>query len=267
MKEGEDAFARRDFEAARKAYKRALTLEPRLYTAALFVADTYFAEGQLRQARSWFARTILIDPDKETAHRYLGDTQMKSGNLALARVSYLNAVLAEPYTRRTWSALAQWAKETGVPLSHPQVIPQELEDNPKSEQFTPVPNDGRSQWRRYAETREARAKSKFKATFPDEKSYRHSLAEESDALRQVARAIAAQVKSGKIKEPHPSFATLIKLDDEGLLEAHVLYARADQGISQDYKTYRSAHRDELRRYLSEYVAPGKGPQTPANIQD
>jgi tetratricopeptide (TPR) repeat protein len=266
MKEGEAAFARRDFANARLAYRRALRLDPRLYSAALFVGDTFFAEEQFAQARTWFSRAVLIDPNRETAHRYLGDAQARSGLAAAARMSYLNAVVAEPYTRRPWIALTQWAKENNVTLGHPRIVPEELEDGPdgqkgagsvKPEADPHKPDDGRSQWHRYDETRAAWAAGRFKATFPGEVVYRHSLAEEADALRQVALAIAGDVKASRITQPHPCFANLQKLVDEGLLEAHVLYARADKGIAQDYAAYRAAHRDLLRRYLTRYFAPGK----------
>lgn len=103
MKEGEAAFARRDFDAARTAYKRALRLDPRSYLAALFVRDTYFAEGKLREARTWFSRAIIADPDQEAAYRYLGDTHSKARRVASAHKSYLDAVIAQPYQRPPWA--------------------------------------------------------------------------------------------------------------------------------------------------------------------
>src|SRR5262249_4969934 len=132
-----------------------------------------------------------------------------------------------------------------------------LAPNPK------VPDNGRSHWHRYTETRATWSKDRFKAAFPKEKVYRHSLNEEVDALRQVAHGIAADIKLGKIKKPDPCFANLIKLDEEGLLSAYVLYARADEGISHDYASYRAAHRSDLRRYLSSYVATADLSDTPA----
>jgi hypothetical protein len=45
----------------------------------------------------------------------------------------------------------------------------------------------------------------------------------------------------------------MKVHDAGLLEAYVLIARPDAGIAQDYPKYRKEHRDELRRYLTEFV--------------
>ncbi len=127
MKEGEAAFARRDFDAARRAYQRALTFDPTLYHAPLFVGDTYFVEGRLEQARTWFRRAILIDPNKEVAHRYLADAMAKAGHLAAARLCYIDAVVAQPYVRQPWLALAGWARANQVTLSHPRIVPEDIE--------------------------------------------------------------------------------------------------------------------------------------------
>lgn len=261
MKEGEAAFARRDFDAARRSYKRAISLDPSLYHASLFMGDTYFAEGRLQDARTWFSRAILIDPNKETAHRYLADALNKAGLFAAARLSYIDAIIAEPYSRRPWMGLSNWARGNNVTLQHPRVVPEDLDaaDAAKGAGPKVKPNDagkadGRSQWRLYRQTRQAWAKDRFQKAFPGT-PYRHSLPEETDALHRVAAAIAADVKAGRIKEPDPCFANLMKLDEEGLLDAYVLFARPDAGIAEDYPAYRDAHRVELRRYLRKYVAP------------
>jgi hypothetical protein len=47
------------------------------------------------------------------------------------------------------------------------------------------------------------------------------------------------------------------LNEAGLLEAFVLFARPDQGIVRDYAAYRATNRDKLRRYWLE-VAIIKG---------
>jgi hypothetical protein len=69
--------------------------------------------------------------------------------------------------------------------------------------------------------------------------------------------VRQQTKDGKIKQLDPALAELVRLNDDGLLEAYVLFARADEGIAQDYSAYRKASRDKLRRYLVEYVASGR----------
>ena len=59
---------------------------------------------------------------------------------------------------------------------------------------------------------------------------------------------------------NPSLRDLLKLREEGLLEAYVLFRRADDEISEDYKKYRDANREKLRRYLNEwYIHQEKSP--------
>ena len=95
----------------------------------------------------------------------------------------------------------------------------------------------------------------FAKAYPNEKTYRHSLAEEVDALRMVI----TMLKEGKkVKQLEPSLARLVKLNEAGLLEPYILFARADRGIAQDFPEYRKANRDKLRRYLLEYVVKGGG---------
>jgi hypothetical protein len=117
--------------------------------------------------------------------------------------------------------------------------------------------DGSAAWLGYGLTRASWATQKFAKEFPGEKEYRHTLREEVDALRMVVESVKTQTKDKKIKTLDPSLARLVKLHDEGLLEAYILFARADQGIARDYFEYRKTNRDKLRRYLNEYVAAKK----------
>ena len=89
--------------------------------------------------------------------------------------------------------------------------------------------------------------------YPGEKDYRHSLKEEAAALRIVAEIASKDLKDGKVKSLDESLNNLIKLNDAGLLEAYILFARPDQGIARDYDTYRKANREKLRRYWLEIV--------------
>jgi hypothetical protein len=105
----------------------------------------------------------------------------------------------------------------------------------------------------YDLTRIAWQKTDFYKNYPDEKAYRHSLKEEVAALRMVAEAVGKDVKSGKVKTLEPSLDSLVKLNEAGLLEAFILFARSDAGIARDYPAYRAANRDKLRRYWLEVV--------------
>jgi len=266
MHEGERAYVQGDLDKAVAAYERALKLDPRLYEAALFAGDMYFKKKQWDRAGEWFARAVQINPDRETAHRYWGDALMMGQDKREdSRQRFADAIVAEPYNRGAWMGLFQWAERYRVQLGHPRIEPPNsvtpLKDNkmtitvdPKSLEKT---DDGSPAWLFYGLTRASWATDKFAKEYPAEKRYRHSLREEADALRGVAEQVKRETKAGKIKKLDDMLARLVKLDDDGLLEAYILFARADEGIAQDYVAYRKENRDKLRRYLLEYVSSGK----------
>ncbi len=261
MREGEVAFARGELEAARGAYERALLLDPKMYDAALFIGDVHFQQNHLETAGEWYARAIAIDPDRDAAYRFWGDALMKLGQIDNARDEFIEAIVANLYSRKSWSGLLQWAKQKNVTLSHPQIeSPNRLEFKDGRTTITINRNtlgrkDGMSAWISYELSRTLWRKGSFAKEFPQEKEYRHSLQEEADALGAVARMLASELKTGKIKKLDPSLSSLLKLYEDGLLEAYILIAKADEGIAQDYVAYRAAHRDHIRRYIAEWVIP------------
>ena len=76
-----------------------------------------------------------------------------------------------------------------------------------------------------------------------------------DALHMVLTSLK---ESKDAKKAAPALVMLKKLNDEGLLEAYVLFVRADAGIKQDYPAYRQNNRDKLKRYLTDYVMKNGG---------
>lgn len=271
MRTGEAAFTRNEFDAALKAYERALKLDPRLYEAPLFSGDVYLQQEQWQKAAEWYARAIQINPDRETAYRYWGDALMRQSKLDEARDKYVEAVIIEPYNAYVWrNGLFRWAAEKGVQLGNPKIEPESnltpMKDNKMTITIRPdsldKKGDGRSAWIGYAITRAAWSVNnyeRFRKAYPAEKDYRHSLKEEADALRMVVEAVKNQMKSGDIKQPNPSLAELVKIHDEGLLEAYILLGRigAIESLGADYADYVKANRDKLRRYILEYITSGK----------
>ncbi len=276
IREGEEAFVRGELDKALVAYQRALKLDPMMYEAALYAGDMYFKKGHaatdsrekselMDKAGEWFARAIEIDPNRETAHRYWGDAMMMGQNKREeSRQKFVEAIVAEPYNRRAWVGLSQWAQRFDVKLAHPQIqVPSDvsaLKDNKVTITIDPKAltdkDDGSSAWMFYGLTRASWATDKFAKQFPNEKTYRHTLAEEAEALKNVAGLVKQRIKEGKIKQLDPMLERLVKLDDEGLVEAYVLFARTTQGIAMDYPGYRKTNRDKLRRFLMQYVSSG-----------
>lgn len=263
MTEAEALFGRGKLDEALKNYQRALELDPKLYEAALFVGDVHTQRGDFAQAETWYQKAIVIDPTRETAYRYSATPLMRQGKHALARDRYIEAYISEPYNKFSAAGLTQWAQATNTSLAHPQIdvtAGVTIDDNGDAKiNLAPDPKkDQTAASIAYVGTRMAWRKEKFRQTFPAEKIYRHSLAEEADALRSVLKIVAAANGNSSESKLTPALIALKKLDDENLLEAYILLARADRGIAQDHAAYLKQHRDRLRRYVVEYVVPAGG---------
>jgi tetratricopeptide (TPR) repeat protein len=268
MRAGEAALTRGELDAALKAYEHATELDPKIYEAPLFEGDVYMQKQDWEKAAASYTRAVQIDPDKETAYRYWGDALMRQARLEEARDKYIEAVVADPYNGYVWeNGLFRWAKAKGVHLGHPKIEqpPASMKSSEQNGQTTIMidpktfgaKGTAQNYWSFYDLTRATWGKANFAKEYPNEKAYRHSLKEEATALRIVAEIAARDMKEGKVKTLDPSVAALVRLNDDGLLEAYVLLGRPDEGIAQDYAGYRKANRDKLRRYLLEYVASGK----------
>ena len=221
-------------------------------------------KGDYNQAEIWYQKAITIDPLKETAYRYSATPLMKQGKGDAARDRYVEAFIVEPYSRFARAGLIQWSQITGTNIGHPKIdIPSKVTFDEKGDAKIDLDasvllggkDDGSFAWISYGATRSAWHKEKFAQTFPNEKSYRHSLPEEADALRSV---IAMATSEKKVKKLSPSLAKLKKLNDEGLLESYILLARPDEGLAQDHPAYLKQNRDKLRRYVVEFVLTAGG---------
>jgi tetratricopeptide (TPR) repeat protein len=264
MNEAEAFFTQGKLDEALADYQKALQLDPKLYYAALFSGDVYMQRNDFAQAEVWYQKAIQIDPNRETAYRYSATPLMKQHKYDEARDRYVEAFISEPYNKFSVAGLTQWAQVTHATLAQPAItIPTRVTFDEKGEPKIDLDasvllggkDDGSFGWLAYGTTRTEWHKEKFAQTFPREKAYRHSLAEEADALRAV---LTLATSDKKVKNLNPSLAKLKKLDDEGLLEAYILLARADQGIAEDYPAYLAQNRDKLRRYVVEYILTGGG---------
>ncbi len=264
MEQAEALFSQGKVEEALKNYEKALTLDPKLYHAALFAGDVFTQKGDYAQAEVWYKRAIAIDPNRETAYRYSATPLMKLGKTDAARDRYVEAFITEPYNSFARAGLVQWGQMTNTTLAHPRIdIPTNVTFDEKGDAridldasaLTGGKDDGSFAWISYGATRSIWRKESFAKKFPNEHVYRHSLAEEAEALRSV---ITLATADKKVKSLSPSLAKLKKLNDEGLLEAYILMANADAGISKDHPAYLRENRDKLRRYVMEYVLTGGG---------
>jgi tetratricopeptide (TPR) repeat protein len=283
MNDGESAYANGNLDKAFAAYTRALQIDPKLYHAALFAGDMQFKRGHnstdatersalFDKAGAWFGKAIAIDPDKETAYRYWGDALLEYGKDDEARTKFIDAIVADPYNQLVYSGLSKWGQKSQTQLGHPRIdIPTNVTSNKAGEINITIDDltlkgtdDGSAAWLMYSLARanwmnkkDGSRSDNFARAYPNEPTYRHSLAEEMDALRLVLESVQTQSKEKKVKKLTPSLENLIKLNDAGFLEAFILFVKPDKGIARDYDTYRKANRDKLRRYWLEVVIGAK----------
>jgi len=269
MDEAFPFFAAGNYEKAVAAYEKAANLDPTHYEAALYTGNTYYALKKYDIAGTWFAKAITIDKDRETAHRYWADALWKSGKDREAIDKFLDAIVGEPYSSAAWRGIQQYAKVKNISLAHPKIdVPVSLTSGEGKTNITlgnildGKDDDGSFAWMAYGISRAAwqtgkgeKVSEDFAKAYPSEKVYRHSLAEEAAAFRMV---IGLLKDDKKIKKPQPSLAALRRLEQEGLLEAWILLTRASEGMRSDYAVYRSANRDKIKRYLSDYVMKNGG---------
>lgn len=255
MDKGEAAFASGKMDEAIKHYQAALKIDPRIYHAALFIGDAYMHGGKFDEAEVWYQKAIKIDPFIETGHRYSATPLMKQKKYDLARDRYIEAYIVAPYNRLAVSGILQWGEATQTSMAHPKIDVPEIKvsvngKTTSSLNVNPLGDDGSMAWMSYVVTREGWING-FTSKNPGI-PYRHTLAEEAAALRSVIKA----AKDLKAKNPNPQIAILTKLDQDGVLEAFILLAIADQGIAADHAAYLRQNREKLRLYVVKYVIGG-----------
>ena len=266
MRAAEAAFGRRDFDEAVRQYSKVLEYEPKNYSAVLYVGDSYFAEGNFDKAGEWYERATKLEPNRETAWRYWSDMLAKQGDLVKARELAIQAIIADPYNQIPWRGLQQWATYAKVQLTPVVIHPKasvsakgnNVTINVDPSQFSGDNSNGAA-WIAYGGVRALWPREKFSKQFPNEKDYRHSLAEESDALTTAAKVWSELAESNQKKDktaaPDEDIGSLLKLYRASMIEPYVLLNAADKGIAQDYEGYREKNRDKLAKYLSEFIVP------------
>ena len=258
MEGGERAFTAGKIDEALALYQKAAGLDPKIYEAALFSGDMYFRKNDYPNAEIWYQKAITVNPNRETAYRYSASPLMKQNKTDQARDRYVEAFIVEPYSRFALQGLLQWGQATNTPLTHPRIDVPEYQIGADGKAKSTIninpADDGSMAWIGYTTTRGEWREKKFAKAFPAEKTYRHTLQEEAEALRSVITM--AKESKAKTKNLNPQLETLIKLDQEGLLEAFILMAMPNQEIAQDHAAYLKQSRDKLRQYVVKYVISG-----------
>ena len=179
-----------------------------------------------------------------------------------ARTKAIQAVVAEPYNPITWRALDYWAKGNHLQLRRvhievPNSVDQKDEKNITITVDPKLSSEVSGVWLAYSLVRVRWRREQFKQQFPEEKAYRHSLAEEAEALTTAAKVWneLRSSKKGSAMATDPNISALLTLYQAKLIEPYVLLNAADAGIAQDYPAYREKNRNKLEEYLGAFIAP------------
>ncbi|MET0753132.1 MAG: tetratricopeptide repeat protein [Pyrinomonadaceae bacterium] len=266
MSKGEAYFAGSDYDKAFLMYQEALKKDPNIYEAALYSGDVFVQKGDFDKAEIWYQKAIAINPNRETAYRYSATPLMKQKKFDRARERYVEAYITEPYNSRALGGMKQWAEITGIEIGHPSIeIPVNVGTGGNGDvnimQKTENPDDGSFAWMAYGLSRASwqngknGLSDKFKTAFPNETKYRHSLAEEYDALKMTVATLKERMKAkdNPVKKLNPDLAMLVEIYDKGFLEPYILLVLKDEGIAQDHPAYLKQNRDKLREYVFNYV--------------
>ena len=162
--------------------------------------------------------------------------------------------------------LQQWAGKTGHELAHPRIDVAAAPTSKSTDLATKdvainVNMDKEKDpailaiWIAYSAHRALWRTEEFAKQFPNEKAYRHSLAEEAGALQMMLAVMETSEHASKLK--NESLRNVSALGKDQMIEAYVLISAADEGISQDYAEYRDAHRDVLHAYIEKYIVREK----------
>jgi tetratricopeptide (TPR) repeat protein len=262
MRAGEAAFSRRDFDEAIGNYGRAFELQPNNYFAALFTGNAYDRKNDFAKAAEWYGRAVQLDPNIETAYRYYADMLARNGEMAKARAMLIQAAVAEPYNRIVWRELHAWAalNRTEINFVYAGIPPAtEKETTPLSRHAISDQPSLSTAWDAYRAVKEKwQNGGEFRSRFPEEKEYRHSLQEESEALLaaiSVLERLDADQSSAKLVEGDTGLVLLLKLHRADLIEPYVLFSLGDAGIARDYIPWRVLHRGRLEEYVDRFVVP------------
>ncbi len=260
LHEAEEAYAHHQFDRAIERYQAALKIQPTNYFATLNLGDAYFSSERFAEAVTWFKKAVVLNPNRETAYRYCGDALLRQGRKDDALDQFLSAIIAEPYNGYPWRGLQSGLKVFLLkPWQAAQEVPTAtITDGSRGPEIHLTDNTNALQLG-YAAAR-VEWQGKYRAArFPQETPYRWTLEEEVYALNSLLK-IYAELKS--VKQPPElaqaftdateSMDELAEISAAGLLEAHVLFFRANKDIAADYAGYRDKNRDKLRSYLIKY---------------
>lgn len=229
------------------------------YLVAERIGLDYAQLKQWNKAEEWYARAMQLKPDEQSIYGNWVEALVSAGKMKEAREKLIQGLLVSDGSYINLP-LNMWLNANHLKLKKIDVkVPYEYPTGKTATMIVVDPawlgkNDGRDAWLMYPRTRRLWKNEKYFNEF-HMIGYRHSLAEEVDALSQVVAAFNESLAKGNVKEPDPALMLLSRFQAEGLLEAFILLVERDTDVGGEFFLYVAKHRDKLMEFADKYIIP------------
>ena len=229
------------------------------YLVAERIGLDYARLKQWDKAGEWYARALQIHPEDQSVYGNWVEALVSAGKMKEAREKLIQGLLVSD----GWyinMPLRMWLVANHLELKKINIkLPYEYPLGKTGTMIVVDPawlgkNDGRDAWLMYPRTRRLWKNEKYFNEF-HMIGYRHSLAEEVDALSQVVAAFNESLAKGNVQEPDPALVLLSRFQAEGLLEAFIFLVERDEDVSGEFYPYLTKHRDKLMEFADKYIVP------------
>lgn len=259
FEEGEVAFGKQDWAAARKGYQLALKESPTYALAALYVGDSYYAEKRMEDAIPWFRTAADLNPHDPRAWRYMADAQSALGRKKEAEATMVAAIQVFPANRASWQPLAWHRAAEGRRMNRlafkPGVTVDWDKDGKQRIGIQASPEDPQAQttWLLLAsaildtitsETKpgQGKAPADLRSRFQQERFF----------WEIALKAYAEACQAAKTEPKDRVLRQFLVFQKDGQLDAALFLLRYREAFRPDYEAWRKAHPGAVQAFLDRY---------------
>lgn len=254
IEEGETFFGKKDYDAARMRYERALQADPNCYLAVAYIGDCLNFSGQLEKALVEYDRAILMNPLDHRLHYFRGNASLKLGRVEEAKTSYLRSLALRPRYEFVLKVLPMIKEVVKVSvrdsLFHPYVFVR------KEGEVVGVYVDlekGGPAWLAYANAKAVwLGEESHRRDMTGSTEYKWSVIEEQECLANLLAVYASALEKKQIK-PDSELETLKKIFDNGDLDLFILYEIYTRLCPYGMLVQTPEVRERMVQYLKNYM--------------
>lgn len=247
-----EAFARQNYELARRLYAQAILIEPQYFKGYTYLGNTLHFLGRFVEAQSAFRRALKLNPYDYQANLFLGDTLHQLGAYSQAKHALTLAYILNPENPVVTERLKSTLAKLSMSVRRPRILPTvSIEAMPEKEVRIYLDREEGDRWLAFASCMacwEFEKGCQGRAT-ANEDPLRLSMYREC-LLNHVASTIQ-KMQSDKIVQAEDQI--LFRAVQEGYLEAivfwEVIASRSPAIISLLPEELRSAIASYIQRYV------------------